>query len=394
MTVVVNAVGAKMGGAANDLRALVTHLREAGAPHRFVFYVDPSQAELGRGLSPGLEWHVKALASRGWLRRLWWDQVTLRRLVRQARADVLFSFSDFALLLAAVPQLLFVRNVVHFSDNFRAQVLPRKGWRFRLVFSLRSWLACRSVRAADAVMTPSAAMLEAVRRHVPLSDGQVQVNHYGVPDRRPVEISAPDYGGTIRLLFPTYYADHKNFATALAALRILRQRRGPRFRLVTTADPRWELARLTSTWRRDAVLLDELSRDGAVEVLGLLPHEELLALYPQCHVMCYPTLAESFGHPLLEAMQAGLPVVASDIDVNRELARDAALYFDPFDPAQLAARIERVVDDSALRSAMQERGRRYAAEFSWTRHAQALLRRLEELAGQSASQSSAPPEAS
>lgn len=385
MTTVVNAVGAKMGGAANDLRALLAHLRAAGGTARWVLFVDPSQAELGRNLPSNVELRLQAIQSSGWLRRLWWDQVTLRRLLAREQASVLFSFSDFGLFRSPVPQLLFVRNVVHFSEAFRTKVLPAKGWRFRLVFALRRWLACRSVRAADAFMTPSASMLEMVRQAVPVPDGKGEVNYYGAPapgtnGERPPS----DYSGTIRLLFPTYYADHKNFATALEALRLLRQRHGARFRLVTTADPHWELARLTSTWKADLARLEELSREGGVEVLGLLPHEKLLALYRQCHVMCYPTLAESFGHPLLEAMQAGLPVVASDIGVNRELARDAALYFNPLDAAQLAARIEEVADNAALRVAMQERGRRYASEFSWTRHAETLLHRLGELAGQPA----------
>jgi glycosyltransferase involved in cell wall biosynthesis len=389
MTILVNAVGAKMGGAANDLRALVGYLRTAGLPHRFVFFVDPSQARLGQDLPPPAEWRVRDVGS-GWLPRLWWDQVTLRRLLAQERADVLFPFSDFALFRSPVPQLLFVRNVVHFSEVFRTRVLPTKGWRFRLVFRLRCWLARQSVRAADAIMTPSATMLEMVRRAVPLPEGKGEANHYGAPAQSSNEAIPPrDYNGTIRLLFPTFYADHKNFGTALEALRLLRQRHGARFRLVTTADPRWELARLTSTWKRDATMVDELSRQGAVEVVGLLPHPQLLALYRECHVMCYPTLTESFGHPLLEALQAGLPVVASDIPVNRELARDAALYFDPLDPAQLAARIEEVANNPALRASMEERGRRYAGEFSWTRHAQRLIRRLEELAGQPGPRSAA-----
>ncbi|MCI0403508.1 MAG: glycosyltransferase family 4 protein [Acidobacteria bacterium] len=385
MTVFVNAVGAKMGGAANDLSALLAHLRAAGGSARWVFFVDPSQAELGRNLPSNVELRLKAIQSSDWLRRLWWDQVTLRHRLASEHASVLFSFSDFGLFRSPVPQLLFLRNAVHFSEAFRTRVLPTKGWRFRLVFALRRWLACRSIRAADAFMTPSASMLEMVREAVPLPDGKGEVNYPGAPARGTNGERPPsDYSGTIRLLFPTFYADHKNFATALEALRLLRQRHGARFRLVTTADPRWELARLTSTWKADLATLEELSREGGVEVLGLVPHEKLLALYRQCHVMCYPTLAESFGHPLLEAMQAGLPVVASDIGVNRELARDAALYFSPLDAAQLAARIEEVADNAALRVAMQERGRRYASEFSWTRHAETLLRRLGELAEQPA----------
>jgi len=382
MTVVVNAVSAKMGGAATYLRALVRELVGRPPAHRFIFYVPPEQAGLAAGLPGNVEWRVTSAGHAGALRRFWWDQVTLRSHLRRERADVLFSFSDFGQLRCPVPQLLFLQNSTHFSDLFRTQVLKRKSWRFRLAFGLRRWLVCRFAQGADAVMTPSASLLEMVRKAAPLPDGKVTVNPFGAPAARTDDEHPPrDYGGPIRILFPSYYADHKNFATALKAVHLLHQRHGSRFRLVTTADPRWELARSTTTWKGDLVLLDELTREGAVDTLGLLPHDRLLLLYLECHVMCYPTLTESFGLPLLEALQAGLPVVASDIPVNREVARDAAVYFDPLDPAQLAARIEELADNAALRATLQERGQRYAREFSWARHTDRLVHRLEELAG-------------
>ncbi len=66
--------------------------------------------------------------------------------------------------------------------------------------------------------------------------------------------------------------------------------------------------------------------------------------------------------------------------MNRELARDAALYFEPGNAEQLAARLEAIVFQPDLRRQLQERGRLYAREFSWARHTEELLRRLEALA--------------
>ncbi|MFQ5664753.1 MAG: glycosyltransferase family 4 protein [Terriglobia bacterium] len=382
MNLLVNAVGIKVGGGVTDLRALVSELRKTDRRHRFLFFAAPTQAELGGDLPEHIRWQSVGAGEKGWLRRLWWDQVTLRRWLKHERADVLFSFSDFGMLHCPVPQLLFVRNSLFFSELFQKHILPRQGWRHRLLYRLRRWLVCRSVAAADAVMAPSASMLEMVRRAVWLPDGKATVNYYGRPIGEPAEVPARDYGGPIRLLFPTYYYDYKNFTTALEALRLLRQRHGGRFCLVTTADPRAPLSRkASSTWKQDLVRLEELDSEGAVEVLGLVPHNKLLALYRECHVMCYPTLTESFGHPLVEAMAAGLPVAASDIAINREVARDAVLYFDPLNPAQLTRQVETIVENSDLRATLQERGRRYARGFSWTRHRQHLLRCLEELAG-------------
>lgn len=380
MTIVVNAVSAKLGGAVTDLRALVAELKNREPQHRYVFFVPPAQAHLGQGLPEHLQWRVSAAGEGGWPRRLWWDQVTLRRKLEQESADVLFSFSDFGLLACPVPQLLFVRNPLPFSDVFQEQLLPQRRWPARLVYWLRRWLVVRSIQAADTVMTPSATMLEMVRRAVPVPDSKARFNLYGAPAVKVGEASARSYEGDIRLVYPAAYYDHKNLGVALEALRLLRRSSGLRFRLVTTANPRSALARAQPTWESDLALLEELRADGAVEVLDFLPHDKLLELYNQCHVLCYPTLVESFGHPLVEALATGLPVVASDIPVNRELARDAALYFKPRDPADLAAQLREVVENAPLRAGLVERGHRYAREFSWAHHTQLLLGHLEELA--------------
>jgi glycosyltransferase involved in cell wall biosynthesis len=179
---------------------------------------------------------------------------------------------------------------------------------------------------------------------------------------------------------PTLYTDYKNLGTALRALRLLRERHGDRFRLLTTADPRPESRRTSTTWKEDVELLDELVQAGAVDVVGPLPHKELLQLYARCHVLVYPTLTESFGFPLVEALAAGLPVVASDIPVNRELARDAALYFDPLDPEQLATRIEEIISREACRQELVRRGREQARTFCWAAHVRRLLDTLDKLA--------------
>ncbi|MFB3128006.1 MAG: glycosyltransferase, partial [Candidatus Acidiferrales bacterium] len=81
-----------------------------------------------------------------------------------------------------------------------------------------------------------------------------------------------------------------------------------------------------------------------------------------------------------EALAAGLPVVASDIPVNRELAHDAALYFDPLNPEQLAARVEEIVVNGNHREELIHRGHEQARTFCWAAHVQRLLDSLDKLA--------------
>jgi glycosyltransferase involved in cell wall biosynthesis len=327
--------------------------------------------------APNLEWHVATAETP--VHRLWWDQVTLRRLLRQHQADALFSFANYGQLFCSVPQLLSVQSSIYFSALYRQHILPHKPLSFRITFALRRWWVRHSVRAADCVLAPTASLLADLRRAVPLREGRIAVNPFGVAATA-LDPPARSYDGRIDLLLPTLYTDYKNLGTALRALRLLRERHGNRFRLLTTADPQQESSRTSVTWKEDVELLDELVQTGAVDVVGPLPHKELLQLYARCHVLVYPTLTESFGFPLVEALAAGLPVVASDIPVNRELARDAALYFDPLNPEQLAARIEEILSREACREELIRRGREQARTFCWAAHVRRLLDSLDKLA--------------
>ena len=96
--------------------------------------------------------------------------------------------------------------------------------------------------------------------------------------------------------------------------------------------------------------------------LGRVPYEEILGYYRGALALVFPSLIETFGHPLLEAMLAGTPILAADIASFREVAGDAALYFPPQDPVQLAApggraETRRAADPGARRARPRARPR-------------------------------------
>ncbi|MFQ5694617.1 MAG: glycosyltransferase, partial [Terriglobia bacterium] len=240
MTVVVNAVAAKMGGAATYLRALVRELAAAPEAGRFVVYVPPEQAELGRGAPPHIEWRVSAAGHAGALRRFWWDQVTLRRLVRRERADVLYSTANFALLFCPVPQVLLVRQALYFSPLYASVVLRRKSRRFRLAHWLRRQLVQLSIRHATTVLAPSRSLQDQMRAAGASWRARVEVLPYGAQafnHSRANPGTAPKHERPLRLLLADLYAEHKNLGTVLDAMNRVRERNGLAVQLTTTADP-------------------------------------------------------------------------------------------------------------------------------------------------------------
>ena len=90
-------------------------------------------------------------------------------------------------------------------------------------------------------------------------------------------------------------------------------------------------------------------------------------------MLVFPSFAEGFGLPLLEAMACGLPAAVSGCSALPEVGRDAAAYFDPAHHDQMAAVIGGLLRDEAKRADMREKGLRRARDFEWKKTAAATL---------------------
>ena len=114
-------------------------------------------------------------------------------------------------------------------------------------------------------------------------------------------------------------------------------------------------------------LVKNLGLENHVELKGWLSDSELNELLISSTALIETTIAAGFGMPALEAMQVGLPVLVSDIQVFREIAGDAALFFSPANPSDLASKVLDVMTDSAITAELSSKGLKREKEFSWDR---------------------------
>lgn len=114
-------------------------------------------------------------------------------------------------------------------------------------------------------------------------------------------------------------------------------------------------------------LARDLGVQGDVIFTGYLDEEKVLHLYNHARVFVNPSLYEGFGMPLLEAMSCGVPIIVSDIASFREVGADAATYFKPGDPLDLAEKLSMLLDSDSLRKSLIDKGLRRAMAFNWDR---------------------------
>jgi glycosyltransferase involved in cell wall biosynthesis len=100
-------------------------------------------------------------------------------------------------------------------------------------------------------------------------------------------------------------------------------------------------------------------------ISGFVPDEDLAALYRLAECLVFPSLSEGFGLPGVEAMAAGCPVVCSNIPVFKEVYGDAATYFDPKKPKEIAEKIEFIIHNSEFRIQQTKKGFGQVRKYSW-----------------------------
>ena len=113
-----------------------------------------------------------------------------------------------------------------------------------------------------------------------------------------------------------------------------------------------------------------------LEFLGRVPRREVTALYARADVLVFPTLSDSFGMVVLEAMAAGIPVICSPYCADVVQDGVNGLVVDPRDPAALADAISRVIHDRAFRERLAKAAKERAREYLWNRHAEKLAQTL------------------
>lgn len=216
-----------------------------------------------------------------------------------------------------------------------------------------------AVRSATVLVCGTEFVKASLARHLEVPPEKVMVIPHAAPRRRPAGNTAVltalglEAGGYY--LYPANYWKHKNHQMLLTAYGMYRNG-GGRTRLAFTGAPGPAADQL-----REAAA--QMGLGEAVIQAGFLPEDDFSTLFACAGAIVFPSLYEGFGMPVLEAMLARVPILCANSSCLPEVAGDAALYFDPRKPAEIATRMLQLEQETGLRQSLVARGDIRAASF-------------------------------
>ena len=342
-----------VGGTEIYLRELLAALAEIDRTNEYLVFTN---LETPSDLVPkqaNFEWKPQAVHARFRPARILWEQIVLPFEAARYGLDVLFNPGFTAPVFAPCRQVTVFHDLQHkrHPEYFRWFDLPF--WQFLL------WVAAHRSHRLIAV---SEATRSDLLRYYHLPKERVAVVHHGVEQA----FSRLDRSNTEPyLLCVSTLHPHKNLPCLIRAYG--RKRRD--FRLI--------LAGMRG-FHTDPIerLVDEMGLRESVQLTGWIPREKLYDLYARAQAFVYPSTFEGFGMPVLEALAAGIPTACADLPPLREVAGEAALFFDPLSEDAIDRAIEQIMTDEALRARLANAGPERARAFTWARCAERTLRIL------------------
>jgi glycosyltransferase involved in cell wall biosynthesis len=351
---------------------LASCLPRVAPQHSYVLLVGRRAAERYKNLCPGNVGLVDGLVSN--------EHRTLRILMQQslipwqlkrAKVDVLFAAGNVCPILGDFCRVLKINTLHHYRT-------PKMIGYLRTVYRRAAFKA--SARVADSIVANSHSTRDDICKFLGVDPDKVRVVWEAVDDCF-VPTSAEQVR-TVRerhglerdyILFSSSLWPYKNAETLIRAFAklVVDRRLDYDLLLVGRADDAAHKEKLQQL-AREAMVGDR------VRFMGFFPNREMPPLYAGARVFVYPSLSETFGKPLVEAMRCGVPIVASNAGSIPEVLDGAGLLVDPLDVDQMADAVHRAATSELLRAELIARGYQRGEQFSWRAAAEQTLAVIEE----------------
>jgi glycosyltransferase involved in cell wall biosynthesis len=297
-----------------------------------------------------------------------WEQIWLPGRISSKRIDFLHCTSNTAPLATSVPLILTLHDIIFIEGtDFKGTTYQNFGNLYR------KYIVPRIVKKAGLIITVSEFERENIIDRLKVPENMVRVIYNGVNPNFSIDFTTQEMD-----LFRAKYNLPKEYIMFLGNT-------APKKNTYNVLKAYVEYCKSTKD-SLPIVLLDykkkfvqstlsELKQSKLINKFifhNYIPHHEIAFLYRGAKVFLYPSLRESFGLPILEAMACGTPVITSNTSSMPEIAGDAAKLVNPFDQLEISDAIKKLVDDSSLRDQYVAKGLQRVKRFTWSLAAEKL----------------------
>lgn len=360
----------KIGGTEIYTRALIAALARNDVSNEYFVY---RNRETEANIVPKVAtFHDRPQPIRATSRplRITYEQLVLPFELARDRIDVVLNCGITAPIMATCPMITVFYDVQytrfgHYLGKFELLIT-------RLLFSASARRSTRLVSMTQAAETELIATYPSVRGKTFVIPHGIESEFCDIAEQRARLANTRTQRAFPFVLAVSSLMAHKNFETLLHAFVHVHATR-PSLRLIIVG--------LRGT-RADILekLCDVLDLREVVHFTGWIPRGDVYNLFRDADAFVFSSRYEGFGIPVLEAMTAGIPIACSDIPALREIAGEAASYFDPDSAESIAIALELLLDDDLVRERSTSLGIRRARDFDWDRNIEPLIVSLSTIA--------------
>ncbi|MEI8048021.1 MAG: glycosyltransferase family 1 protein [Bacteroidota bacterium] len=304
-----------------------------------------------------------------------WEQFALPKAAREADCQILHCTSNTAPVNCKIPLVVTLHDIIYMESSY-AKILTGSATPYQKFGNVyRKMVVPKIVKKSQKIITVSHFEKNRIGEFFGMKgDKRLTAVYNGVSEHfKPVTDKAELKRVKEKYHLPDKYFfflgntdPKKNTKGTLKAFSDFIKRSGSEHHLVMLDYDRTELDKL----------LEEIGDKGLINrivLTGYVVNTDLPSIYCQSDVFLYPSLRESFGIPMLEAMACGVPVITSNTSSMPEVAGTAAFIIDPFKPEEITEAIIKILADKILRDDLIKKGFEQAVKFSWRAMAQSVL---------------------
>lgn len=354
---------------------LVRNLQKIDKENEYFIFVKPDEDRNCLTASPNF--HIIELEGGAYPQ---WEQFALPRAAAKFGCEILHCTSNTAPVNTTIPLVVTLHDIIYLES---ISIFKKGGsWYQKLGNMYRRYVVPKVVNRSKKIITVSHFEKNRIRDFFgfPDSDQRLVAIYNGVSEHfKPVTDSDELLRVKNKYQLPDNYAfflgntdPKKNTKGVLKAFSEYLKTDNEKLTLVMLDYDKSALNSLLSE-------IGDKDLINHIHLTGYVVNTDLPAIYSQCRLFLYPSLRESFGIPMLEAMRCGAPVITSNTSSMPEVSGGAALIIDPYKPEEITEAMQQLMTQNELRNTLIEKGYLQANKFSWKAMAEDVLKLYREI---------------